>query len=749
MARPKKVKTDQNALLESLSTLPINEFLTLVATAGEAQKQDLKPFVSDMVNHDIQQHLDELDIEPECPECHSHNIRKNAKRKHIQKYICMDCGKNFSSTTGTLLEKTHYTWSAWVRLIFCMLNKESLKDTQQTLADDLKCIKIDEKTVRRMRLKVMNAVRSLPSPTLTGIIQIDDTFFRENQKGQLELENPLPEDMGIVREPRHHYTRSEMGTRGNEFATATCAIDSNGHAVIRALGMGAIKPETMKGFFDEHMQDISYICSDADRTYQLVCDEMGLPHYIKPSTYLTTLQNEGYESPSRVDIELADQQREHDNYILERLYNNGEIDRIENVPAMSWHEFVDTKYANRLGIGKVDNFHKEMKKYLRHKMTGVGTQYLPYYLAWYEYTYNLKVDRGCSIVSEMMAEEILKALVKTRTNITESEWKALRTGETRSITAKASGKYMHALKAKTDEVIEATGDHTFRFEAEDGVETFDLRKQLYALHISKLKILARKVKLKGRAQMNKKQLVENLRVMPETKQALLELIAEEASIRDDRQSEAFYVRKRGRKQMKPEDKTRRTRQSTFAKRLFAKADDVTDDEKVLFFDTETTGTVYKTDEVLSLGVVDNEGTVLFDKMFRPRNHKTWNDAMEINHITPEMTIGKPSLKSYKSEIEDILARDAVLVGWNVQFDMRMLYAGGVDMPMTNGKYVDLMKEFKRAYKTVATVPMKRQYTLAEAVDIVGAKNKKPHDAVADSSVLIDIWKWTRETLEAA
>jgi hypothetical protein len=84
----------------------------------------------------------------------------------------------------------------------------------------------------------------------------------------------------------------------------------------------------------------------------------------------------------------------------------------------------------------------------------------------------------------------------------------------------------------------------------------------------------------------------------------------------------------------------------------------------------------QTDEVLSIAAVDGEGTVKMDEMFHPRHRKRWSDATKINGITPEMTIGKPTLPEKKIEIENIFNDADVIVGWNLPFDLRMLYAGG-------------------------------------------------------------------------
>jgi hypothetical protein len=78
----------------------------------------------------------------------------------------------------------------------------------------------------------------------------------------------------------------------------------------------------------------------------------------------------------------------------------------------------------------------------------------------------------------------------------------------------------------------------------------------------------------------------------------------------------------------------------------------------------------------------------------------------------------------------------------------MLYAGGVDMPMTNEKYIDLMQDFTRAYNSTLRGKGKPRYKLAEAAAVVGV-DYDAHTALGDTSVLLPIWNWTRDILEAS
>lgn len=514
MAKQSTTKsTALDAVIAQLEGLSINEILFAVSEATKEQQGQLKNFVSQAVAADIQSHLEAAGFVPTCPECGSTDSKKKGMRGKVQRYQCKHCGKKYTMATGTILDKTHYTWDAWVKAAYCLLNGSSLPKTQKNLIDDLKCIKIDEKTVWRMRIKLMNALASIPSPTLTGVIKMDDTFFRENQKGSLELYNPIPDDMGIPREPRYGATPSRFGVMGNEFATASVMIDEAGHMVARMLGTGTIDDKLTEEFFKAHTDGVKFICTDADRNLKKLFKRLRIPHYVKPSNYLKVLEKAGYEMASKTDEELADLQREHDNKVMSRLYDNGKIDRIYNFGKLTYNAFCDVKYANGLHLAEVNEIHKEMKEFIqKSREGGVSTRWLPLYLAFFEYVHNRKVDTGEDVISMADAEQVLIAAIATRTNITDDEIEAIRKQPIADVMA--SNQYMRKLAEKTETARTISGNAKFKFNDEDGVEDFKVQEALFAMTIAQVKQVAKAVNLPGRASMKKTELVYALENFP-------------------------------------------------------------------------------------------------------------------------------------------------------------------------------------------------------------------------------------------
>lgn len=117
-----------------------------------------------------------------------------------------------------------------------------------------------------------------------------------------------------------------------------------------------------------------------------------------------------------------------------------------------------------------------------------------------------------------------------------------------------------------------------------------------------------------------------------------------------------------------------------------------DPKRVLVIDTETTGLKpYGTDEILSLTIIDLDGTVLFDELVRPQNRKRWPKAQEIHGITWAMVKEKQPLRAYQEQIAEIWDSAELVVGYNVGFDTDFIHASG--LLLERKQEFDVMREF--------------------------------------------------------
>lgn len=96
----------------------------------------------------------------------------------------------------------------------------------------------------------------------------------------------------------------------------------------------------------------------------------------------------------------------------------------------------------------------------------------------------------------------------------------------------------------------------------------------------------------------------------------------------------------------------------------------------IIIDTETTGLDPFLDEILELAAIDADtGDVLINRRYGTRARREWAGAERINHISPADVAGLPPLGACKEDIEIINSAD-MIIGWNIDFDIRMIEATG-------------------------------------------------------------------------
>lgn len=109
------------------------------------------------------------------------------------------------------------------------INSYSITDMMNVLIKDYGCDGINYKTVWFWRMKLIHALADMPMPNLTGVVQVDETFIRESQKGSRKLSSMIGNH--VERKARYGRQPSHYGVMGAEFATVVTAIDNRSYCV--------------------------------------------------------------------------------------------------------------------------------------------------------------------------------------------------------------------------------------------------------------------------------------------------------------------------------------------------------------------------------------------------------------------------------------------------------------------------------------------------------------------------------------
>ncbi|GAJ41742.1 hypothetical protein GGQ95_001706 [Anoxybacillus rupiensis] len=103
-------------------------------------------------------------------------MKRNGKYRSRQRYLCKGCGKSFNDMTGSPLSGTRYPHK-WLKYFEMMIEG-------YTLPKISKVLDIHISTAFYWRHKILNVIRSLGHSTLKGIVESDETYFLESEKGK-------------------------------------------------------------------------------------------------------------------------------------------------------------------------------------------------------------------------------------------------------------------------------------------------------------------------------------------------------------------------------------------------------------------------------------------------------------------------------------------------------------------------------------------------------------------------------------
>lgn len=162
-------------------------------------------------------------------------------------------------------------------------------------------------------------------------------------------------------------------------------------------------------------------------------------------------------------------------------------------------------------------------------------------------------------------------------------------------------------------------------------------------------------------------------------------------------------------------------------------------EKIIVFDTETTGlNPYGNDEILQIAIINGNGEELFNSYIKPDARRTWTKASEVNGITPRMVKDSPHFSDVQDTIQDIFNNAEVIVGYNVEFDIRFINASGIKLKK-RVKIFDVMKEYAVVRGIIGNYG---DYSWCKLEQCASAYNYKfdAHDASEDAKATLHCYK---------
>lgn len=156
--------------LENISTLTHEQLSLLSAALNDRSHPGApKSAVMSRIEHNFSSH-------PACPHCHSKSIKRWGHQNGRQRYCCGQCRRTFNAFTGTALSHLRVV-GMLNRYVGCMMSSMTLRPAAHTGG-----IALD--TSFRLHHRLMEIIESDKAEHLQGIVEMDETLFRESCKGQ-------------------------------------------------------------------------------------------------------------------------------------------------------------------------------------------------------------------------------------------------------------------------------------------------------------------------------------------------------------------------------------------------------------------------------------------------------------------------------------------------------------------------------------------------------------------------------------
>ncbi len=196
---------------------------------------------------------------PKCPWCEHEKVIRWGKSHGLGRWRCKKCHKTFNALTGTQLARLRMK-RRWLEYGRAMVEGLSVRKAA------VRC-DVAKSTAFRWRHRFLAEPAWTAPNRVEGIVEADETFFRESFKGQRKL----------PRKPRKRGTKAKQRGLSREQIPVVTIRDRHGATVdqvISGIGEKQIAP-VLRGV----MSRDAILCSDGARAYRVYAAKNGIEHH--------------------------------------------------------------------------------------------------------------------------------------------------------------------------------------------------------------------------------------------------------------------------------------------------------------------------------------------------------------------------------------------------------------------------------------------------------------------------------------
>ncbi len=220
-------------------------------------------FLSELVNGErVAALIDQVArADLKCPHCEGRQCGRHGFANGLQRYRCRSCRRTFNGLTGTPLARLRLK-NKWLRYCDC------LRDPACTVKRAAEQVAVHPNTSFRWRHRFLRWTKFDRPANLAGIVEADEMFLLESQKGQNNLNRPARKRGGVA---------SRRGISA-ELVNIVVARDRGKGTIDFIAGRGALKASALHASLLPKLQLDVLLVSDANAAYRRFAREAGIAH---------------------------------------------------------------------------------------------------------------------------------------------------------------------------------------------------------------------------------------------------------------------------------------------------------------------------------------------------------------------------------------------------------------------------------------------------------------------------------------
>ena len=195
-----------------------------------------------------------------CPRCNSEHWHRHGRANDLQRFRCRACGRTFNDLTGTPLARLRLK-GKWLDYLSVLLDALTVRAAARRVG-------VHRNTAFRWRHRFLDRVKDDRPAQLTGIVEADETFLLESQKGSRKLD----------RAPRRRGGQAALRGMSHHLDCILVARDRSGNTIDAVTGRGALKASQLVRHLLPKLAPQALLVTDGNAAYRSFVRAHGIAH---------------------------------------------------------------------------------------------------------------------------------------------------------------------------------------------------------------------------------------------------------------------------------------------------------------------------------------------------------------------------------------------------------------------------------------------------------------------------------------